>query len=278
MKNLILAGLATVAVSLYAEQTGTSGKVDRAISINTFAVSKVDDSKQKNTMVAVPWTSYFTNFTDVASMTNLPVAKVVNSLNLVEGDQLVMYLSNKVFRVWTLYVNSDGSSPWWKASAIYTSRRGESEDASKHQNDVIARGYSLWLKRANVEHPFFVHGQYEAPATTIEIAGGESAMIGNVNTSESLPVNSLQYTGGTVGPDDRLSLPGNSSAARILYWNGEKWYYTKDVKVEDPVSHQQVVSQVRCEDAVIPPGRGCWYVRKADAPITIKIPGTVSSN
>ena len=267
MKRMFCVAWAAMSVAGFAlADGGTSETVERAISLNTFAVSKTV-SPQKLSIIAVPWTSYFTNFSAGVSLTNLPVAKVVNSLNLTTGDQIVAYKDGHEFWVWTLY--KDGPNPRWEATEVYKSD-APPKDATIHQDEIVDRGYSFWLKRKDEDDPkkpFFVYGQYATNAEAVVIAPGESKMLGNIDTLRGLALNTdLEYENGSpfagspVEAGDRISLSGNGPAARILYWNKKmsKWYYMNGGLVTN---------------VVVSPGQGFWYVRssKAPGPITVKI-------
>ena len=274
MKKEFAVGLTVVALAGFAVagDDDDGGKNDRAYSINAFAVSKVV-STQEISIVAVPWTSYFTNFTDAAAITNLPVAKVVNSLNLANGDQLVAYKDGRAFCAWTLNVDEGGANPQWNATQVLTSKT-QSPAGTTHQDMIVPRGYSFWLKRkGSTQAPFFVHGQYATNAVEMTIAKGQSAMLGNIDALHSLDLNSNEFgfDDGTepyqdtnnMEDSDRVALSASGSAPVIFYWNSKKkmWAF------RNPLTGSMVTN------AVVRAGEGFWYVRssKAPGPITVTI-------
>ena len=274
MKKAFAVGLTVAALAGFAVAgDDDGGKNGRAYSINTFAVSKIV-SPQKISIVAVPWTSYFTNFTDVAAITNLPVAKVVNSLNLTNGDQLVAYKDGREFCAWTLNVGEGGANPRWIATQVLTSKT-QSAEGTTHQDMIVPRGYSFWLKRHGpTQKPFFVHGQYATNAVEMTINQGQSAMLGNIDALRPLNLNDkteFSFDDGNepyqdtdnMEDSDRVALSASGSASLIFYWNNKKklWAY------RNPLTGSMVTS------AVVPPGEGFWYVRSSKAPgsITVKI-------
>lgn len=264
---LVLAVLATAALPSMG---------DRAWSINTFAVNQVHSSSS-NTIVCVPWTGYATNVSP-----SLAVNKLVNSMGLSVGDQMLVYRDNDSYYAWEL-AEEDGK-PVWDPMQVVTRFQPPTAGGTTNLQD---RGTGVWIVRKNANTCMYVHGQYATNATSVTIAGGSReapscGLLASPDPLVAVNVNELitpKTVSGTISTNDWLSIPADSTGSRRLYWDAsdEKWYCPREVTStiiwkgkEKKVS--ETVSEKTGLWVTVPAGLGFWYVRREAGDITINFP------
>lgn len=272
-----------------------------AYSLNTFAMVKIM-SEATNTLIAIPWSGYYTNG---AAQVNLPTDHLVKPENLTEGDLLLDVRNQEEYAAWMLVTNVNDQGVvigTWKPSATVSRPKdglvGSSDQYGAHPiadtvSNAVVRGYGLWLVRQNPKKdgeilPFYLEGQYtNGPAcVTITAEGGisttNSVMVANPNCSQELDINdsAMKWGEKIVGSnkEDTIGVPNGTAGWTYCAWDdqNQQWYYS--VMKEMVYTNKQgvVFSDVKvrkmssCYDIKIPAGQGFWYNRRGEHPITIE--------
>ena len=248
--------------------SGTPG----AVSVNVFGIFKVE-SAFTNTMIAVPWTWYSAYEKDASA---IPVSKLVKTTNLTDGDVLYAYDGNGAYAAWMLFGNE-----WMSGPTVPVDENGNAglpinwDEAGKPT--LIERGYGLWLHRQRPVDdegkpvPFWLYGQSVTNEVTSVVRGGSSlapswAIIGNPYCKE-IRLNDIEWTGGVIGPEDRLVVPNGSDGIDYLIYDhssGKGWYRVEMQKVG------KWLKNTYNYDVTIPAGRAFWYRRHTDGDLTVR--------
>ena len=83
-----------------------------------------------------------------------------------------------------------------------------------------------------------------------------------------MDLNALQFTG-SVGNNDTIALNMDGATSTVFVRNKEntEWGRYKKSRVNG------YIQSVFVKDGTIPPGRGFWYVRRAEGNLTLTWPG-----
>ncbi|MCR5753160.1 MAG: hypothetical protein K6G91_14500, partial [Kiritimatiellae bacterium] len=248
--------------------SGTPG----AVSVNVFGIFKVE-SAFTNTMIAVPWTWYSAYEKDASA---IPVSKLVKTTNLTDGDVLYAYDGNGAYAAWMLFGNE-----WMSGATVPVDENGNAGLPINWDEEgkptLIERGYGLWLHRQRpVDEegkpvPFWLYGQSVTNEVTSVVRGGASlspswAIIGNPYCKE-IRLNDIEWTGGEIGPEDRLVVPNGSDGIDYLIYDhasGKGWYRVEMQKVG------KWLKNTYNYDVTIPAGRAFWYRRHTNGDLTVR--------
>ena len=240
-------------------------------STNMVGVLKVA-STLTNTVTAVPWVALAG---DPAVPTNMAAEASLHVANLSAGDQLLAYdAAQRVYYGWTR--TAAGS---WEPQTTVTERDGVAL-AAKPENFRLARGSAFWVVRgtprdgdtAQAAKPYFLYGQHLAGTYEQTLSGGSqenpaSSLCANP-TPNSVDLNALQFTG-SVGNNDTIALNMDGATSTVFVRNKEntEWGRYKKSRVNG------YIQSVFVKDGTIPPGRGFWYVRRAEGNLKLTWPG-----
>lgn len=246
-----------------------------AYSENTFAMVKVL-STETNTLIAVPWTGYFTNG---AEHVDSLVDHIVKPENLTTGDMLLAVSNTHDYVGWTLSDdNPDRGERWWKPSKIVERRVVLTNSAVQVAgvSNLIARGYGLWLIRQRPTDdngdavPFYLEGQYatndaEVVIRNVEAGATNAVMVASPFCGRSgvFDINTdITWNAVSIGPHDSLSVPNGSDAWHYCSWDSTSnmWYRTKYVNSASGRKSSKVA--VPEYNITVPVGRGFWYVSR----------------
>ena len=240
-------------------------------STNMVGVLKVA-STLTNTVTAVPWVALAG---DPTVPTNMAAEASLHVANLSAGDQLLAYdAAQRVYYGWTR--TAAGS---WEPQTTVTERDGVAL-AAKPENFRLARGSAFWVVRgtprdgdtAQAAKPYFLYGQHLAGTYEQTLSGGSqenpaSSLCANP-TPNSVDLNALQFTG-SVGNNDTIALNMDGATSTVFVRNKEntEWGRYKKSRVNG------YIQSVFVKDGTIPPGRGFWYVRRAEGNLKLTWPG-----
>lgn len=248
---------------------------DAAYSQNTFAMVKVL-STETNTLIAVPWTGYFTNG---AERVDSLVDHIVKPENLTTGDMLLAVSNTHDYVGWVLSdVPSADGERRWQPSQIVERRVVLINSAVQVAgvSNLIARGYGLWLIRQRPTEdngdpvPFYLEGQYATNDAEVVIRNVEAGLTNAVmvaspfcGRSGDFDINKdIVWDGVSIGEHDSLSVPNGSDAWHYCSWDSDKkkWYRTKYVASASGRKGSQV--PVPEYNITVPVGCGFWYVSR----------------
>ena len=240
-------------------------------STNMVGVLKVA-STLTNTVTAVPWVALAG---DPTVPTNMAAEASLHVANLSAGDQLLAYdAAQRVYYGWTR--TAAGS---WEPQTTVTERDGVAL-AAKPEDFRLARGSAFWVVRgtprdgdtAQAAKPYFLYGQHLAGTYEQTLSGGSqenpaSSLCANP-TPNSVDLNALQFTG-SVGNNDTIALNMDGATSTVFVRNKEntEWGRYKKSRVNG------YIQSVFVKDGTIPPGRGFWYVRRAEGNLKLTWPG-----
>lgn len=220
-------------------------------SSNTFGILRVDSSAEQ-TIVSVPWEN--------AGGGAIKVKDVVKTANLTPasetyiGDQLYYYdttAETPAYKMWHL------TSTGWEGAT--TVANGITPTAGT-EDDTLARGGALILVRQNHTPPFYLYGQYQSAAASINVAVGSTSSpaysLVAPATTEATSLDSLasQY----VGANDNVMVSVNGEA-RSLVCRQDNGAYKWGTEVKSGKGGTTTFTPVSVS---IPAGEGFWYVSR----------------
>lgn len=214
-------------------------------SSNTFGILRVD-STAAQTIVSIPW--------EAAGGGSIKVKDVVKTANLTIGDKLYYYdttVQTPSYKMWALTANG-----WEGATTV---ANGITPTAGT-ENDTLARGGALILVRQTHTAPFYLYGQYQSAAASINVAVGSTdspaySLVAPA-TTEATSLDSLasQY----VGANDNVMVSVNGEA-RSLVCRQDNGAYKWGTEVKSGKGGTTAFTPVSVS---IPAGEGFWYVSR----------------
>lgn len=254
-KLLTIAAIAAASTALAVESS------------NTFGILRVDSSAAE-TIVAVPWEGAGATG---ESANKILVKDVIKTANLTRGldaqgtngDQLYYYADDS-YKTWLL--NNEGE--WVGARIVMTGKTVEVGTNS----DTLSRGGALILVRKNptkivdeetVANPFYLYGQYTIAGASVKPVANGTSLIAPPSTAEAgFDLNGDGVmTGSTPANGDYIIVDLGTVLTYNTVEGKKKWSKastTFDLATGFTTTYDTTA-------AVIPSGKGVWYVSTGDS-------------
>lgn len=231
MKKLLSLAVASFAFAAMADYTG-----------QTIGVTKITTTN-KNTIVAVPFTSLTNSVADISAN------DLVSTVGLPAETQLQVFKNNQYYG-WQLDQN-DG----WVAVGDQVA-----SSADVIANSTVACGGAIWVVLKNVPataQDIYIYGDFSEPTTESSIAADHANLIANPLQSDA----TFALTGAPV-KGDMIIIPSDGSAESYSYGRGG-W-----VNNGNSIDLASITVKV---------GQGFWYVSKSTSGVS-KIIWSAKSN
>lgn len=236
-------------------------------STNIIGVLEVK-SPTTSTVTAVPWRQLAS---DPAKAVDITVNNYVAGLNLSTGDAVyALDADARTYRMWK--VKADGT--WEMVTTVSGAADGTYKITEAGAPDVVSMscGGAAWVQRANTSKPYFLVGQYDESAFTVEVPGATDkgpglALIANPSFS-GVKLNDLDWSKYAIDPRDTIRIVENGVQTTLWYNNkNNKWGHYESKTVEW-FGATFVTSQFVPYEKAIPSGTGFFYFRAASSGFT----------
>lgn len=225
-KLLTIAAIAAASTALAVESS------------NTFGILRVDSSAPE-TVVAIPWLA--------AGGNAIAVKDVVKTAGLNTGDQLFYY--NGDYKLWVL--NAQGQ--WEGATTAIKGPTGETVQVPAGDAETLARGGAIILVRTNPAEQFYLYGQYTSDGASVTpVVNGKSLIAPPVASNEGFDLNGTDVMTGSPSAGDYIVV---DLGTVLTYTTTHGWAQKKTT-----ISSGVPTTNYNTDAAVIPSGKGVWYV------------------
>ncbi len=225
-------------------------------------------SPTASTVTAVPWKQLAS---DPAKAVDITVNNYVAGLNLSTGDAVyALDADARTYRMWK--VKADGA--WEMVTTVSGAADGSYKITEAGAPDVVSMscGGAAWVQRANTSKPYFLVGQYDESAFTVEVPGATDkgpglALIANPSFS-GVKLNDLDWSKYAIDSRDTIRIVENGVQTTLLYKNGN-WGFYKTQTVWNEKRKKNVTSSVFSPyDVTIGAGTGFFYFRASGTGFT----------
>lgn len=230
-----------------------------------LGVMPVNASGKKQVILSVPWVAEGSSANTAIAVTNLVKTSGLTAGTLEDeaGDTLTWYdTTAKKYKKWRA-VSGDGGVAYWKPVSIADQ---SGLYAAPAEAQALLRGEAIVLTRSVATNPIYVVGQV-----------GSDASVNTVVAASSLTLVAPPTVSGTVidfNDSDAVKWGGDGDLGSVAvgdtiiadFVGGFTISYTNNVATGKWIPTYPSESQ----DAVIKVGRGFWYKREVNAPLTIQ--------
>lgn len=219
------------------------------------------ESSAKCTIIAVPWLN--------VGGGDVEVAKLVKTDSLSAGDKLYYY-DGANYWGWIL-TESEGVKSWTPQAVTYKENGQDKTAAGATATEAkLPRSKALMIERGTTTAPIYLYGQYSSDTIAAAATGGGSssdAVYTLMANPRATSVDLNTVASGTPNAADQIVIPNNDGTygTPYTYVNG-KWGRTEQSGSQTITiggkTYQVPGSETRVETAVVPAGRGFWYISK----------------
>lgn len=192
-------------------------------------------------IVSVPWKKLSLS----AESEDIPVADLVKTSTLDEGDMLLVY-NGENYDAWKL----DAEKTWSSVGIIVKTENGMELVASPDPTKTtVKRGSGVFLKRQDHTKPYYLYGQVDE-SEVVEALPDKVNLVANPNMTDF----DLNKEGAISAAEGDTIIVPTVAAPKKCTKLGGKWGYQ-----EHYIDQRGIVRERRVDEVKIPAGTGFWY-------------------